>query len=120
MPEWRIYYTDGETFDSSQGSPADAPSRGVAVIVVVDREVGRGLLHRWDWYFWNTEDRQWYGCDQWGLIDHLLDNRATAVKMGRSVSQDRWHAILQRATNDPDFPRNNGSIRPLDKPGAVK
>jgi len=33
IKSWRIYYADGSTFDSTQGSWADAPAFGVQCVV---------------------------------------------------------------------------------------
>lgn len=117
--DWRIYYTDLSTFDSAQGAPEDAPSRGVAAIVIADEEIGRTIIHKWDFYYWNLADREWCGCDQWGLIDHLLDNRVSAFKMGRTMEARAWKELLSRATNDPDFPVKSAR-RAFEAPEMVR
>ena len=54
MSDWRIYYHDGSTFDSTQGVPNDAPPTGVVCIIQFSREMGREILNRWDCYFWDS------------------------------------------------------------------
>jgi hypothetical protein len=104
---WRIYYSDGSTFDSEQGSPEDAPSFGVVCIVQPDPDRKRNIMHGWDWYYYNDVEGNapmWWGCDVAGLHDRLLHNLGVrAVKLGRTVSNDVWQKLLKRADLDPDF-----------------
>jgi hypothetical protein len=108
MLKWRIYYADGGTFDSSMGSPQEAP--GAGVICIVSMQDGNAvLLHKWDWYEYNlSEGGEWWGHDIHGLLYQLTDDRlghVTAVKQGGMASQKRFAEITQRALDDPDFPR---------------
>lgn len=108
MPRWRIYYGSGATFSDADGPPASAPPFDVCAIVYADEEVGRVVLHRWDWYF--VRAGEWWGADIFGLLDQLLHDRAGevgAVKQGRTVSNEAYRAALARALADPDFPAKN-------------
>lgn len=110
MIQWRIYYDDGTTFDSSQGTPSAAPSFGVQCIVTNDPDVNRVILHRWDYYFFHEGDSEWYGCDWFGWFDHCLHNKpVTALKAGRTIPTVRFNQIYQNAVNDKDFPVKLGS-----------
>lgn len=112
---WRIYYGDGSTFDSSQGTPEDAPPINVQVIVQPNKDNGRETVHQWDWYYWQGE--HWYGCDLWGLLDQLLWNKVTAVKQGRMLPQEAYDSILKSAMADPDFaPQTAQIVRNKPKP----
>lgn len=103
--EWRIYYDDGTTFDDSLGSPVDAPTHGVIAICTRDEVHGRLVLNGFDFYCYEYEANEWFGCDQWGLIDKLLHNLPFhAWKMGRTVRTETFLTVLEEATNDPDFP----------------
>ena len=51
MLDWRIYYADGSTVDSSQSTWDDAPQDGVVAIVVRDDEFGRVVLNGRDYYY---------------------------------------------------------------------
>ncbi len=108
---WRIYYTDGSTFDNSQGKCEDAPAFGVVCIVYPDKLVGRVILHRHDWYYWIGEEEGWSGGDIYGLLDRLLHRLPTeAVLQGRNVSNKMFRNIMARADKDPDFPATSGKL----------
>lgn len=114
--DWRIYYDDGTTFDSAQGTPYDAPADGVIAIVMPWNGRHRPIAARSDrngdplagenWYFWHAGELEWWGCDREGLFDQLKRNPRTtqAVKQGRTVSVEQFAEIIRRASNDPDFP----------------
>jgi len=105
MFDWRIYYDDGSTFDSSMGTPEDAPSHGILVIVFPDEDHGRLVMQGWDWYFYHGKEKNWWGADVHGLLDQLLHNLTVrALKQGRNSPSNVWRETLVRATNDPDFP----------------
>lgn len=109
---WRIYYEGGSTFDSRDGEPHDAPSFGVVAVVMPDQQVGRLILHGFNWYYWETRTRQWWGSDETGVHDGLLSNLPrTAYKLGRSVAASEFSAIMESARNDPDFPPKSGQRR---------
>ena len=112
MANWRIYYSDGSTFDDSQGTPEDAPSFGVIAIPFPGPEVGRVIMNGWDWYYWRADHEQWWGSDIHGLLDSLLHNLPiTAIKQGRNISNLEFAAVLERAISDPDFPRKSAKRR---------
>ena len=107
--DWRIYYDDGSTFDSSQGEPEDAPGFGIALIVAQNSQVGRVLLQGFDFVYWNGTN--WAGCDFFGLVDRLAHRLPTrAVSVGRMIETHIWGEIYERAKADPDFPRKSGKI----------
>lgn len=105
MLEWRIYYDDGSTFDSSMGMPEEAPSFGILCIVFPEEDHGRLVMQGWDWYYYHPVEKNWWGADIHGLLDALLHNNPfRALKQGRNTSRQNWNAVLDRATHDPDFP----------------
>lgn len=112
--KWRIYYDDGSTFDSNDGDPDQAPGYGVICIVQPDPDVGRTVMRRFDWYYWNALQSQWWGSsDLFSVLDHVLHR--TGFVDGRTICQAR-HAvdyadICQRAEADPDFPIRGGRSR---------
>ncbi len=112
---WRIYYSDGLTFDSTQGEPEAALGMGVVCIVQADRTVGRSMLTGWDFYYYHTDGR-WWGCDQWGLMDRLVNRLPVrAVSLGRTVPEPEYADVIERASTDADFPR-----RCSEKPRAYE
>lgn len=100
MVDWRIYYGDGSTFDSSQGSPLHAPALNVQCIVQPDPDVGRHVVSKFAYYWW---DGEWYGGDLFGLHDYLMRPGPKTVKFGRTVSNAEYRAVVRRAAADPDF-----------------
>jgi hypothetical protein len=110
---WRIYYGDGTTFDNTQGEPEDAPPVDVQVIIQPNKDSGRQTIHQWDWYYWRNG--LWYGSDIWGLLDQLLWNNVTAVKQGRTLSNEDHEKIMKKAMADPDFAPQTAII-PGDRP----
>ena len=102
---WRIYYDDGSTFDSTQGSPEDAPAWGFIAAVGYDEAGDRYIMHGWDHYCYDKEAKQWWGMDWVGLIDRLTLNRIYAYKVGRTVTKSKWQEILTAISKDPDFPQ---------------
>ncbi len=95
---FRIYYGDGSTYS---GDPFHAPPSNVQVIVLEnpDRSNGQGLvlsLPPRDTYFY-SQDR-WWSCDQAGMYDYLLHHVGPkAILFGRTISDDGYNAIVQRA-----------------------
>ena len=108
MIEWRIYYSDGSSFDSTQGSPDMAPSRGFVCAVGYDERGDRYIQNGWDHYWFDVKSCQWWGCDRDGLIDQLCENRVWAYKQGRTVTRSEFSDIMQTAHKDPDFPLKRG------------
>lgn len=105
MTDWRIYYDNGDTFDNADGTPEDAPPFGVLCIVFACKVNGRMVMHGWDWYFYNEQEKNWWGADIHGLLDQLMWNKPVrAVKQGRNTTETNWHDTMNRAMNDPDFP----------------
>lgn len=86
MVDWRVYYDDGSTFDSDDGSAYQAPALGVQVIATVPD--------------------LWHGGDIFGLWDYLAHRIAPQrVLFGRLIDNETYAAIEQRAAHDPDLPQ---------------
>ena len=114
--DWKIFYGDGSIFDSLMGSPSEAPSFNVQVIVCKNETNGRSLYHTWDWYYWNGEE--WRGADIHGLLDQLLhdtENKICGIKQGRTVKDEVYEELLLKAINDKDF-KPRAYINKLEKP----
>lgn len=121
MVDWRIYYSDGSTFDSTQGEPEDAPGLGVVCIVQKCPDRGRMVMERWDYYYHRAgASRPWWGADLFGLIDQLTSSPkgTQAVKAGRTVSIEEFQRIHIEAVRDPDFPSmRSDAVRPASSRG---
>lgn len=103
--DWRIYYDDGSSFDSSMGEPHEAPSWGFVCALGYDQDKSRYIMHGWDYYRWDVEAEQWWGMDLIGFIDCSAMNKNYAVKIGRTVPKRQWSEMMGAANKDPDFPQ---------------
>lgn len=92
LPEWRILYEDDASFDSTQGTPEDAPPWGVLAIWMPG---GRSLYNK-DYYIWRQDYQTWIEVDLVGLIDHLIHHAKDihAVKVGRVVPWKKYKGVL--------------------------
>lgn len=103
---WAIYYDDGTTYRDTDGTPYDAPSRGVVVVAQEDADVGRVLFHRRDYYYFDSAIG-WRGGDLFGLYDYLTRPGPRRVVFGRTVADAAYRDILRAATDDPYLPRKS-------------
>jgi len=109
--DWRITYSDGSTFSSDDGSPADAPGRGVVLIAQADERVGRRIARSMDYYVYDVERfGGWQGVDNYGLWDYLSDPGLKIVKFGRWVPNDQWERLLIAAQNEPGLPPKSARL----------
>lgn len=104
--DWRIYYSDGTTFDSTQGEPKDAPGYGVQVIVQRDNDprIGSYLAHRGDYYYW--KEGRWFAADREGFWLYMFVRKYAYEKvalLGESVGNELYNEILRTAKEDKDF-----------------
>ena len=104
MIDWRIYYSDGDTFSSDEGDPGDAPGWSAQIVLVKDEEVGRRLICMSDYYIYH--DAAWLGVDFVGLMDHLV-NELCIVKVGRMITKSQWRDLHDLAIADKDFPQKS-------------
>lgn len=105
MALWKIFYGDGTTYDSKQGS--EPPMRDVQVIVQYDAEVGRSFWSDCDFYWWEPKHSLWVGGDMAGLLDYMGRCRGATILQGRTVPDSIYRKIKQQALQDPDFPRKS-------------
>lgn len=101
--QWKIYYDNGSTFSDVDGKPHEAPALGVQAVVQADSTVGRQVIQGRDFYYF--EDGLWNSADVFGLWDYLCRPGAEKiVRFGRNMSSAHFHAVLKKASTDPDFP----------------
>lgn len=109
--DWRIYYGDGSTFDSTQGEPEDAPAFDFQCVVQPDPRVGRTVMAGWDWYYYRVDIGEWWGSDIHGLLDLLLHRfPIKAVCQGRHSYNPVYTEIIKKASEDPDFEPKSGRV----------
>lgn len=88
---WTIFYADREPFVDSDGSPFDAPARGVLAILDVHAQVMTGF----DFYWWNGDE--WLGGNIFGLWDYLAAPGVKTVKFGRTVPDSLYQSKVAEA-----------------------
>lgn len=103
--KWMIFYDDGTTYSDVDGSPFDAPSRGVQIICHECPDVGRTLNGKEDYYWWNGT--RWFGGDQFGLFDYLISNGPKKVIFGRVIDNESFQKIIKQATTHPYLPNKS-------------
>ena len=96
MPNWIIFYDNGATFCDKDGEPELAPDRGV--VCIADRSQ-KGTVHKFDWYYWRTDIREWWGSDLHGLLYQLRQRAVVISKVleGAMVSNSFYQKCMARA-----------------------
>lgn len=82
---WRIWYSDGSTFDNLQGLPTQAPGRGIVCVTTADPEYygpGRYVHKGMDFYVWSDKWNRWNGVDKAGLSLWLHERRDVILGIG--------------------------------------
>ncbi len=102
--KWRVYYTGGATFSDKDGSPFEAPALGVQTIVQADPEVGRYIVARRDYYWWDVERDRWFGGDYAGFFQYMVTPGPRRALFGHYVTNAEYEACAKAAHLDPDFP----------------
>lgn len=106
---FKIYYADGTTFSSKQGSWEDAPSEGVQFVSVYFdhlREPGKNirLIHSGGDYYWREETgnnpvfRMVYAGDP-----SIPTPREGILKLGKLISGEAWQNMLGRVDADENW-----------------
>lgn len=107
MLAWRIYYRGRYSFDNSQGTIYEAPGDGVLGIVFPNGKGNSSVLKKWDWYYYRTDLKQWWGSTESGMKYQLKSDRfgyVQAIKEGAMVSDEEYTVFSKAAAYDPDFP----------------
>ena len=106
--DWRIYYANGLTFDSTQGYPWEAPGTRVVVINQRHRDPSDRsyFVKSGDYYLWKVD--RWYAVDYGSLLqywfhDQLHLDHPRASLAGETVDNHRWEHLVLLAGADKDF-----------------
>lgn len=97
-PSWIIYYSDGSTFSSLDGSWEDAPGWGCQVVLFRDPIVKYGIRHQGDFYRLDP-DGTVVAMDMVSFLDHVM-RVLGVVKAGSMLSQGEFDKVYQRAVED--------------------
>ena len=95
--DWRVYYGDGTTYSSQDGEPEDAPPGNVMCVVWYDEDNRRKIAHNAYAYVW---DGFWYGADDAGYWQYMLEPGVKIVKFGRMNKDGKFRKIMSRADNE--------------------
>lgn len=96
---FKIYYRDGSTY---VGPPENAPILGVVLVVEFDRNHGRRIVGKYDYYTWYKG--HWFGGDRETMIAYMNEPGWKKYLVGVMVHPEDWHEFWNIAENDPDFP----------------
>lgn len=113
MPQWRIYYTDGRTFDDTMGEPWEAPKVGVQVINIREGRLGRRTLKLADYYVWSPLVGRWLDIEHpTGVIQRMAREPWAVLLCGEYIAEADFERILIAAHDDPDFPMRKDAPPP--------
>ncbi len=106
MINWRIYYADKSTFDSSQGEPKDAPATRVVLIIQRHEDSSERAFFQWekDYYLW--KHNRWFAVDYSALLFYWFiekHDHSRASLAGETVPNKVWDEIGRIARADKDF-----------------
>lgn len=103
-PEWRIYYDDASTWDSSQGDPWDAPRKdGVIAVLHFDKRQNWRILHKHDWYYYlHDTNPAWWGGDLTGLLYQFKYRPRLVLQVfeGALAEDSVYQDVMGRAIQD--------------------
>ena len=112
MITWKVFYDDGSAVTSD--TPIEhVPPLGVEVIALIDETMGRKLIFRYDFYYFQG---MWFGSDIFGMFDYLQRPGMKRVLFGRTISEEAFREIYARAVDDPDLPPKSAWL-PREKVG---
>lgn len=105
-PDWRIYYADGSTFDSTEGEPWQAPSAKVILINQKDFTASNGVsrVSGRDYFIW--KHNRWFDVTFDALMLYLFMDQfehPRAALAGEMVLNNIWQDIVRIAAKDKDF-----------------
>ena len=88
---WIVFYTDGSTFCSVDGSPWDAPRRSVQSIASSKEGNDWYNVNMRDYYYYERENGGWNEAnDLFTVFDHLIRAKRPLVLFGRMLSDAGW------------------------------
>lgn len=102
--KWAVYYDDGSRV-TDENPIGEVPPRGVIAIAQEDSTVGRIVVTKKDYYWFESNNGDWYGGDLFGLWDYLCRPGMKRVLFGRSIPRDEYEAIVHEATHDDYLPQ---------------
>lgn len=93
--DWQIFYDNGAVY---QGRLELAPTLGV-ICILEGKPVAR-IVERSDYYVWKFKESGWTGVDIFGLWDYLSQPGFKKVLFGRTVSNETFESIHNKAYSE--------------------
>lgn len=113
---WRVYYSDGATYD---GPVDNVPIWEVLVIVERDPMHGRKLVSGGDYYIY--DGGRWIAGDLMTMWQYMArPGTVKRVLVGVMVNSKKWQETMRKARNDPDFPVQTALHQYEDREGFSK
>ena len=95
--KWTIYYDNDEPFYSDDGSPSEAPTDGI-LLIIQHRDNGvREVLQKGDYYLFC--DGEWK-CGQLNDLERWLRKELPELKYGRMTDLETWNKAKTEALSD--------------------
>ncbi len=104
---WKIIYLDGSTFSHVDGEPQDAPGGGVLAVVQEDSTVGLLIHEGENFYVFDKQYGGWQGMDVFGFVQYIVRPGLKIIKLGESMTTDRYMKIITDARRDPNLPKKS-------------
>ena len=105
--KWKVFYTDGGSFSNEDGEPEDAPGWDVLAIVQESESVGVEVHFSKDFYVFDQRYGGWYNIDYFGLTTYIAKPGKKIIKLGESMSTDRYLKMIDEIRRDPNLPRKS-------------
>jgi hypothetical protein len=101
---WKIWYTDGSTFSSGDGSVFDAPGIGCQAIVQDHYDTGAEIVTGGDFFVW--DDRgvgfRWLAVDIVGLTLYFMKPQQQRILVGEMLPEPVYSKIVAEARSAYD------------------
>lgn len=104
---WKIFYTDESTFSNEDGEPKDAPGWNVLAVAQESEAVGVEIHFSKDFFVFAERYGGWYNVDYFGLATYLGAPGLKIIKLGESMSTDRYLKMIDDIRRDPELPRKS-------------
>lgn len=110
--KWKIYISDGRTLASWEVEDAFHIPKDFhrGVMVIVEEVPGSGAPwvttcgdHNYVWDCRGPVGERWFGANDFGLFDYLIQPGPRCVIFGETVDNEVFAEIFNKARNDPDF-----------------
>lgn len=103
MRPWIIYYADGSTFSSKDGSWEEAPQDGVIAVKQFKDETMTHDFHVDKDFYVMIEDGQINSFNELDLKDYIR-RVAPKIKIGKWITDTQYRAVLEKARLDEQHP----------------